>query len=102
MTEFAGLFKVYYTFIASCCAKIFRMYFVYILECEDGTLYTGITTDVARRFEEHRSGEAAHYTRAHKPMKILYTEEQSSRSNALKREAEIKKWSRAEKLDFIG
>ncbi len=78
------------------------MYFVYIIECEGGTLYTGITTDVARRFEEHMAGKAAHYTSANKPVKVIYTEEQPDRSSALKREAEIKKLSREEKLDLIG
>ncbi len=78
------------------------MYFVYILECEGGTLYTGITTDVARRFEEHVSGKTAHYTSANKPVKIRYAEEQPNRSSALKREAEIKKWSRVKKLELVG
>ncbi len=78
------------------------MYFVYILECEGGTLYTGITTDVTRRFEEHVAGKAAHYTSAYKPVKVVYSEEQPNRSSALKREAEIKKLSRAEKLELVG
>jgi putative endonuclease len=77
------------------------MYYVYLLECADNTLYTGITTDVERRLEEHKSSKAANYTRAHKAVKILYTEEHPDRSSALKREAEIKKWSRAQKLTFI-
>lgn len=77
------------------------MYFLYLLECADDTIYTGITTDVDRRFTEHKSGEGAHYTRAHKPVKILYAEEHPDRSSALKREAEIKKWTRAKKLEFI-
>ena len=74
------------------------MYYLYLLECRDGTIYTGITTDVLRRFEEHRSGKGAHYTKVHKAKKILYTEEHDDRSGAQKREAEIKKWSRAKKL----
>ena len=77
------------------------MYFVYILECAGRTLYTGITTDMNRRFDEHKRGVAAHYTQAHKPVKILYTEEQKDRSSALKREAGIKKWSRAKKMLLI-
>ena len=76
-------------------------YFVYVLECGDGTLYTGVTTDVARRLSEHQSGTGAHYTRARGARRILYTEAQPSRSAALKREAEIKSWTRAKKLDFI-
>jgi putative endonuclease len=77
------------------------MYHIYILECADNTLYTGITTDVKRRFTEHQSGKAARYTRAHKVVKILYTEEHPDRSSALKREAEIKKLPRVKKLAFI-
>jgi putative endonuclease len=78
------------------------MYYVYILECTDGTLYTGITTDVARRFEEHKSGKGAHYTRSHKPVRIVHSEEHGTRSAAQKREAEIKKWSRVKKIRYIG
>ena len=77
------------------------MYFVYILECKDGTLYTGITTDVSRRFEEHKAGKGGNYTRTHKPVKILYTEKQPDRGSALKREAEIKKWPRERKVAFV-
>ena len=77
------------------------MYFVYILECEEGTLYTGISTDVSRRFKEHNAGKGGNYTRTHKPVKILYTEKQPDRGSALKREAEIKKWPRERKVAFI-
>jgi putative endonuclease len=77
------------------------MYFVYLLLCEDGTIYTGITTDVDRRFKEHQSGKASHYTHAKKAVRILYTEEQPDRSSALKREAEIKGWPREKKLALI-
>ena len=77
------------------------MYFVYILECEDGTLYTGITTDPKRRFSEHKSGKGGHYTKSRKALGLLYTEEQPNRSLALKREAEIKGWARQKKLDLI-
>ena len=65
------------------------MYFIYLLECADNSIYTGITTDVERRFSEHAEGKASHYTRAHGAVKILYTEECENRSEALKREAEI-------------
>ena len=74
------------------------MYFVYIIQCADRSLYTGITTDIARRFAEHQAGTAARYTRSHKPIKIAYQEQQKSRSAALKREAQIKKYSRKQKL----
>lgn len=77
------------------------MYFVYILECADNTLYTGITTDLAKRMEKHAAGTGAAYTRARKPKKIVYSEQASDRSSALRREAEIKRWARAKKLDLI-
>lgn len=77
-------------------------YVVYMLECEDGSLYTGITTDLMRRFAEHTQGIGSHFTRAKKAMRIVYQEEQPSRSLAQRREAEIKKWPRAKKLAFIG
>jgi putative endonuclease len=76
-------------------------YFVYILRCVDGTLYTGIATDVARRFAEHKEGRGAKYTRAHKPVKIVYQEKVGTRSKAQSREAEIKKLSRTKKLAII-
>lgn len=77
------------------------MYFAYILECGDTTLYTGIATNVARRFKEHQNGKGGHYTRARGVTNILYVEKCKDRSSALKREAEIKKWSRAKKFAFI-
>jgi len=77
------------------------MYYVYLLECEDGSLYTGITTDVERRFAEHVRGEGGRYTRAKKAKRVVYTEKHSDRSAALKREAEIKTRSREEKLRII-
>jgi putative endonuclease len=77
------------------------MYAVYILECKDGSLYTGITTDVLRRFAEHKNGKGGQYTRARGVVKILYTEEHKNRSSASKREAEIKGWDRQKKLNLI-
>jgi len=76
-------------------------YFVYLLLCQDGSLYTGITTDVKRRFAEHQSGVGSHFTRAKKAERIVYTEPHASRSLAQKREAEIKKWPREKKLALI-
>ena len=73
------------------------MFYLYILECADGSLYTGITTDVARRFKQHQDGLGGSYTRSRGAVRIAYTEEHSDRSSALKREAEIKKWSRKKK-----
>lgn len=77
------------------------MYFVYIIECKDKSLYTGITTDLARRFKEHKMGEGGHYTSAKKVKKVLYTEDQPNRSSALKRESQIKKLTRKEKLALV-
>ena len=77
------------------------MYFLYILECADGSLYTGITTDLARRFAEHQKGIGSAYTKAHGARSIRYSEEYPDRSSALKREAAIKKLSRAEKLTLM-
>lgn len=75
-------------------------WFVYILECQDDTLYTGITTDVDRRLEEHKAGTASKYTAARGVEGLVYTEEASDRSSASKREAEIKQLTRQEKLDI--
>ncbi len=77
------------------------MYFIYIIECEDGSLYTGITTDIDRRFAEHESGKGSRYTAAHRAKKILYLEGRQTRSEALRREAQIKKLRRADKLQLI-
>lgn len=76
-------------------------YFVYILECEDRSLYTGITNDLERRFEEHFSGKGCRYTKANPVVKVRYHEEYPDRSAALKREAQIKSWSRTKKLALI-
>jgi putative endonuclease len=76
------------------------MYHVYIIQCQDGTLYTGITTDVERRFKEHSSGKGGAYTRSKKVKKILYTELQATRSLAQRREFEIKSWSRQKKFNL--
>lgn len=77
------------------------MYHVYILECADKSLYTGITNDLENRLKRHKEGRASKYTRAKKAVKIVYSEQHSSRSAALKREAEIKKWTRQKKLNLI-
>lgn len=77
------------------------MYFVYILRCGDGTLYTGITTDLKRRVGEHKKGTGGRYTRSKTSVRLVYSERAPSRSAALKREAEIKKWRRQKKLALI-
>ncbi len=70
---------------------------VYVLECADGTFYTGYTTDLERRVAEHESGEGAKYTRGRTPVTLRYHEHYESRSAALSREYEIKQLSRAAK-----
>ncbi len=77
------------------------MYTVYIIRCGDKTLYTGITTDLARRLAEHKAGTASHYTRSHRVQKVVYSEASPDRSSALKREYEIKQWPRKRKLALI-
>jgi len=78
-------------------------WFVYIIRASDGRLYTGITTDVDRRFNEHSGTEkGARFFRGRQPEAVVYTEMQPDRSCALRREAEIKKLSRMEKLDLAG
>lgn len=74
---------------------------LYILRCGDGSLYTGITTDVERRLEEHRSGKGAKYTRSRGPLELAYVEDCTDKSAALKRECRIKSMTRAEKLKLI-
>ena len=77
-------------------------YIVYILKCNDGTLYTGITKDVQKRLLEHNeSDKGAKYTKARRPVKLIYTEEAEDRSSASKREYAIKKLSRVKKLELI-
>lgn len=77
------------------------MYYVYILECRDGTLYTGYTTDVSRRLSEHNKGVGAKYTRGRGPCTLVYSSTHSSKSEALREEYRIKQLSRSEKLDLI-
>lgn len=74
---------------------------LYILRCGDGSLYTGITTDVEKRLEAHRSGKGAKYTRGRGPLELVYSEECGTHSDALKRELEIKALPRDEKLKII-
>lgn len=73
-------------------------WWVYMLRCADGTLYTGMAADVERRLRVHRAGQGAKYTRARLPVELVYREACASRSEALRREAAIKRLSRAEKL----
>jgi putative endonuclease len=77
------------------------MYFVYILLCSDGSLYTGISNNPEKRFWEHKNGKGGAYTRSHKPVKLIYLEKQPDKSTALKREIEIKTWSHKKKIDTL-
>lgn len=78
------------------------MWYLYILQCGDGSLYTGITTDVEKRLEAHRNGKGAKYTRGRSPLELKYREGCGTHSDALKRELEVKHLSREEKLALIG
>ena len=79
------------------------LWFLYMVRCAKGQLYTGITTDVARRFSEHQSGSAksAKFLRGKGPLTLVYSETVGSHSDALKREIALKKWPRAQKLALI-
>lgn len=77
------------------------MWYLYILRCKDDSLYTGITTDVEKRLEAHRAGKGAKYTRGRGPLELVYKEECGDHSAALRREAEIKRLPREEKLKLI-
>ena len=74
---------------------------VYILECADGTLYTGVTNDLDNRITAHNAGKGAKYTRSRLPVKLIYRETTTDRSSALRRELSIKNLSRADKLGLI-
>ena len=77
------------------------IWYLYILRCGDGSLYTGITTDVEKRLEAHRAGKGAKYTRGRSPLELAYREECGSHSEALKREFQVKGLPREEKLHLI-
>ena len=78
-----------------------KQWFLYILRCGDGSLYTGITTDVEKRLEAHRSGKGAKYTRGRSPLELVYRESCGSHSDALKREHQVKMLTREEKQNLI-
>ena len=82
-----------------------NMYYCYIVRCADGTLYTGITTDLKRRVAEHNAGtgkgKGARYTTRRRPVKLVWKERHKNRSSAQRREAQIKRLSRPEKLTLI-
>lgn len=76
-------------------------YYVYIIRCRDGSLYTGYTKDLDSRMKLHADGKGARYTKMHKPKKLVHVEEFSSRSEAMKREKKVKKLSHREKLQLV-
>lgn len=76
-------------------------WYLYILKCGDGTLYTGIATDVQKRLEMHRSGKGAKYTRGRGPLELVHSEECENHSQALKRECEVKKLTKEQKQQLI-
>ncbi|MBS6603165.1 MAG: GIY-YIG nuclease family protein [Brachyspira sp.] len=78
-----------------------KKYYTYILLIENNSLYCGYTDDVEKRFQAHLSGKGAKYTRAHKPIKIVYTKEFNTKSEAMKEEYRIKNLSHSEKLKLI-
>ena len=79
-----------------------KIFYLYILECSDGTLYTGYTNDLAKRLLEHNDKKSgAKYTRSRRPVYLKYKEGFETKSEAMKREAEIKKLTRAAKLKLI-
>ena len=78
-----------------------KTWYLYILRCGDGTLYTGITTDVQRRLEDHRAGKGARYTRGRTPLELVYREECGTHSDALKRELAVKALKRSDKEKLL-
>ena len=78
-----------------------KSWYLYILKCNDGTLYTGITDDLDKRFAAHNAGKGAKYTRGRGPLILCYTERCGSHSLALQREIQVKRLTRAEKLKMI-
>ena len=77
------------------------MPYVYIVECADGSLYTGWSVNVEARVKAHNAGRGARYTRTHRPVKLVYSESQRTRKLAMKREAAIKTWTHERKLQLI-
>ncbi len=77
------------------------MWYVYILRCKDDSFYTGSTTDICRRLEEHNSGKGGQYTRVRMPVEVIHKETCKTRFEAQAREAQIKGWTRKKKLALI-
>ncbi len=77
------------------------MYYLYLLQCRDSTLYTGVARDVDARIEQHAAGRGSKYVRARKVGKIVYTEPHATLADAMRREREVKSWRRPQKLALI-
>jgi predicted GIY-YIG superfamily endonuclease len=78
-----------------------KKWFVYILQCKDGSFYTGVTPNLKRRIQEHKEGRGGRYTLLHKPLKIVFSERFYTKTEALKREKQIKGWSHKKKENLI-
>ena len=77
------------------------MWFVYVLLCQDNSFYTGASNNLQKRFIDHKNGKGGHYTKSHKPVKLIYSEQFPTHSQALKRESEIKSWNRKKKIKLL-
>lgn len=77
------------------------MWYIYILLCEDGSLYTGYSNNIKQRFSDHKNGKGGYYTKSHKPLRLIYQETFNTQSEALKRERQIKGWSREKKIRIL-
>ena len=77
------------------------MYYIYILLCSDNSLYTGFTTDLEQRVKDHNEGKGSKYVRSKLPVKLIYSERYRSKSEALKRERQIKGWRRKKKIKIL-
>ncbi|MEK7617078.1 MAG: GIY-YIG nuclease family protein [Patescibacteria group bacterium] len=77
------------------------MWHVYVIKCIDGSLYTGSSNNLKKRLLDHKEGKGGRYTRSHKVLKIVYSEKLPTKSEALRREAEIKSWERARKIRIL-
>ncbi len=77
------------------------MHYVYIVKCADGTYYTGYTNDLKRRIKQHNAGEGAKYTKGRRPVELVHSEQFETKSEAMKREYEIKQFKRQRKIEII-
>lgn len=77
------------------------MWTVYVLLCSDNSYYIGSTNNLKKRFNNHQSGNGGAYTQSHRPLRIVYTEEHPDKSSALRRESQLKKWTRSKKAALV-